>query len=120
AGVGACAPARAGAPSRPAGPPLPAARGAQPAPPPCEAPPASAAPRHPRLDGVWFVVTTVLLVLAAGVGQWLWGERIASGHGQGWDGRFYAEMARDFPGEVFGHRLDAYRLERGLPFRIRY
>jgi hypothetical protein len=65
-------------------------------------------------------VIALALVLGAGIAQWHWGERIAAGRGQGWDGRFYAEMARDFPSQVFGHRLDAYRLERVLPSGIVY
>lgn len=57
----------------------------------------------------------VAILLAAGLAQIVWGERISPGRGQGWDGRFYAEMARDFPGQVLGGKLDAYRLGRVLP-----
>jgi len=59
--------------------------------------------------------TAVVILLTAGAAQILWGERIAPGRGQGWDGRFYAEMARDFRGQVLGGQLDAYRLGRVLP-----
>jgi hypothetical protein len=59
-----------------------------------------------------FLVIALSLVTAFGLAQIAWGERLSPGRGLGWDGRFYARMAQDFPRVVFEEGLDAYRLQR--------
>jgi hypothetical protein len=59
-----------------------------------------------------FLVIALTLVAAFGLAQIVGSERISPGRGLGWDGRFYARMAQDFPRVVFDEGLDAYRLQR--------
>jgi hypothetical protein len=66
---------------------------------------------HRRADAA-FLVIALSLVTAFGLGQILWGERLSPGRGLGWDGRFYARIAQDFPKVVFEEGLDSYRLQR--------
>jgi hypothetical protein len=67
-----------------------------------------------------FLALALSLVFAAGVAQIRYGE-IYSPHGLGRaDSRFYALMARDFPGSVLDRRLDTYRVLRSLPSGIVY
>lgn len=62
-----------------------------------------------------FLFPALVLLLAWGLGQVLWGERIPVRGGFGYDGRHYARIAEDFPRVVFEERLDAYRLQRVVP-----
>jgi len=80
--------------------------------------PPGPAVRAARSEERRFVTLALAIVLGVGLVQIHWGERIAAGQGQGWDGRFYAEMARDFPGQVLGRKLDAYRLGRIVPSAV--
>jgi hypothetical protein len=46
------------------------------------------------------------------------GERVPVNGGFGWDGVLYASWARDFPHEVFGHRVNNYYIQRVLPSAV--
>jgi len=67
-----------------------------------------------------FLFPALILVMAIGLVQILWGERIPPGDGLGWDGRFYALIAEEFPRLVFHKQLDGYRLQRVLPSGVVY
>ena len=45
-------------------------------------------------------------------------ERIGVNEGRGWDGCYYADIAADFYGQVFPHRLDGYRIQRIVPSAV--
>jgi hypothetical protein len=62
-----------------------------------------------------FLVPAFLLLGGVGLVLALYGERLSPGHGLGWDGRFYAEIARDPHRAVFVDGLSEYRLQRVLP-----
>jgi len=74
-------------------------------------------PPAPALD-LAFTVPALLLVACAGLAQALWGSLISAGNGIGWDGEEYARYAMDFGGQVFGGKIDGYRLQRVLPSGI--
>jgi hypothetical protein len=62
----------------------------------------------------------VALVAALAIATIAWGERIGVNGGEGWDGRAYAAWARDFPGEVLGHGVNAFQSQRVVPSAIVY
>ena len=67
-----------------------------------------------------FLALALSLVFATGVAQIRYAE-IYPPHGLGrGDSRFYAWMARDFPGSVLARQLDDYRVQRSLPSGIVY
>ncbi|HEU4729432.1 MAG TPA: hypothetical protein VFT22_16135 [Kofleriaceae bacterium] len=66
------------------------------------------------------MVAMALLVAALAIATIAWGERIGVNGGEGWDGRAYAAWARDFPGEVLGHGVNAYQSQRVVPSAIVY
>ncbi len=56
-----------------------------------------------------------LLVAAYSLAAIFGGEVLSVNNGFGWDGTTYAAIAKDFPGQVFGHQLDSYRVQRIFP-----
>jgi len=56
-----------------------------------------------------------LLVLAYSLWAIFGGEVLTVNGGFGWDGMSYAAIAKDFPGRVFGRRLDPFRIQRIVP-----
>lgn len=56
-----------------------------------------------------------LLVLAYSLWAIFGGEVLSVNGGFGWDGMSYAAIAKDFPGQVFGRRLDPFRIQRIVP-----
>ena len=55
------------------------------------------------------------IVLALGVLEIAFGERIGINGGQGWDGQAYTQWAVDFPHQVVAHGLTQYYAQRVLP-----
>ncbi|HTR49744.1 MAG TPA: hypothetical protein VMJ10_03490 [Kofleriaceae bacterium] len=55
------------------------------------------------------------IVLALGVLEIAYGERMAINGGQGWDGQAYTQWALDFPHQVVAHGLTQYYAQRVLP-----
>jgi hypothetical protein len=56
-----------------------------------------------------------LLVAAFSLWAIFGGEILTVNNGFGWDGTTYAAMARNFDSQVFGRKLDAYRIQRIVP-----
>jgi hypothetical protein len=79
-------------------------------------------PDPPARDRSWlrFVLAAAAILLAAGLTQVRWGERVPVARGAGWDGKEYARIAADLPGELRERRLDRYRLRRVLPSALAY
>src|SRR5207248_1313081 len=62
--------------------------------------------------------TLVLAVLAMTLAGHAFGERIQVNEGQGWDGRFYCSIAKDFYRLVVEHGLSDYHVQRILPSAV--
>jgi hypothetical protein len=79
-------------------------------------------PDAPARKRSWlrFALAVAAILMASGLAQVRWGERLPVGRGAGWDGREYARIARDLPGEVGEGRLDGYRLRRVVPSALVY
>ena len=59
-----------------------------------------------------------IMVVLYGLIAICFGERIGVNEGRGWDGCYYADIAADFYGQVFPHRLDGYRIQRIVPSAV--
>lgn len=60
----------------------------------------------------------ILMVLVLGVLNFFWGEIVPAGGGFGWDGVFYADMARNLDSMISGGQLSSYYTQRIVPSAI--
>jgi hypothetical protein len=67
----------------------------------------------PNVRSMHLVMT--LLVIAVGVLNVLWGERVTAGGGLGWDGVKYANLVRHLPDMISDGELSKYYAQRILP-----
>src|SRR5688572_6201939 len=75
---------------------------------------ASATPTRGR-SWIRFTLPASALLVAAGLAQLAWGERVPVSRGAGWDGREYAQVAADPQGALEAGRIDRYRIRRLMP-----
>ena len=59
-----------------------------------------------------------LIVLALGLLNFFWGEKVPAGGGFGWDGVNYAQMVRNLNSMISGGQLSSYYAQRILPSTI--
>src|SRR5450759_2625136 len=60
----------------------------------------------------------ILIVLALGLLNFFWGEKVPAGGGFGWDGVLYADMVRNLDSMISGGQLSSYHAQRILPSAI--
>ncbi|MBC7489927.1 MAG: hypothetical protein H7240_08175 [Glaciimonas sp.] len=60
----------------------------------------------------------LLIVLALGLLNFFWGEKVPAGGGFGWDGVYYAEMVRNLDSMINGGQLNSYYTQRILPSAV--
>ena len=67
------------------------------------------------MTGRKHAVAMVAIVVALGVAQIAFGERIGINGGQGWDGQAYTSWSLDFPARVIDAGLTQYYAQRVVP-----